>query len=82
VIRVKEIQLEIQPSASNRVELSIVAAELKKYLQVEEDFWRQKAGMKWFSDGDRYTKFFHSYVKGKRKKLHIDEIVTDQGITL
>ncbi|WMV21122.1 hypothetical protein MTR67_014507 [Solanum verrucosum] len=82
MIRVKEIQLEIQPSASNRAELSKVEADLKKYLQVEEDFWRQKAGMKWFSDGDRNTKIFHSYVKGKRKKLHIDEIVTDQEITL
>ncbi|WMV41297.1 hypothetical protein MTR67_034682 [Solanum verrucosum] len=82
VIKVKEAQLEIQPSESNRTELSKVEAELKKYLTLEEDFWRQKAGMKWFSDGDRNTKFFHSYVRGRRKKLCIAEIETEQGVIL
>jgi len=53
--------------------------ELKNYLRIEEDFWRQKAGMKWFSEGDMITKFFHSYVKGRRKKLHLSAIETDQG---
>ena len=41
VIKVKEIQLKIQPSASNK-------AELKKYLQVEEDLCSLKTRMKWF----------------------------------
>uniref|UniRef100_M1AL69 RNA-directed DNA polymerase (Reverse transcriptase); Ribonuclease H n=1 Tax=Solanum tuberosum TaxID=4113 RepID=M1AL69_SOLTU len=82
VIKVKEDQLEIQPSASNRADLNKVEAELKKYLRLEEEFWRQKAGMKWFTEGDMNTKFFHSYVKGRRKRLHIAKIVTEQGITL
>lgn len=79
MIRVKEIQLEINPTQINRSKLSKVEAELRKYLHIEEEYWRQKAGMKWFRDGDRNTKFFHSFVKGRRKKLHIGEIYTNAG---
>lgn len=79
VIKVKEAQLEILPSADNRAELCRLEAELKKYLKIEEEFWKQKAGMKWFVEGDMNTKFFHSYVKGRRKKLHLSEISNEQG---
>jgi len=64
MIRVKEIQLEISPSQANRSELNKAEVKLKKYLNIEEEYWRQKTGMRWFKDGDRNTKFFHAYVKG------------------
>lgn len=35
--------------------------------------------MRWFSDGDMNSKFFHSYVNGRRKKLHLSEITTEHG---
>ncbi|XP_015168062.1 uncharacterized protein [Solanum tuberosum] len=59
--------------------LSKAEADLKRYRHIEEEYWRQKAGMKWYTDGDKNTKFFHAYVKGKRRKLHIKEIHTRQG---
>ncbi|XP_015158226.1 uncharacterized protein [Solanum tuberosum] len=80
VIKVKETQLEIFPTVQNRAELSRMEAELRKYLRIEEEYWKQKAGMKWFVDGDRNTKFFHSYVKGRRKKLHLAEICNEHGV--
>ncbi|KAH0696200.1 hypothetical protein KY289_013682 [Solanum tuberosum] len=82
IIKVREAQLQIHPSADNRVALNKVEADLKNYLRLEEEFWHQKAGMKWFKEGDMNTKFFHSYVKGRRKKLHINEIITEQGVGL
>lgn len=48
VIRVKEAQLEITPSSENSVELNRLQAKLRKYLKMEEDFWKQKVGMKSF----------------------------------
>lgn len=36
--------------------------------------------MKWLQDGDKNTKFFHNYVKGRRRKLHISNIEDDQGV--
>ncbi|KAH0700803.1 hypothetical protein KY290_015692 [Solanum tuberosum] len=79
VIKENEVQFELAPTETNRVELSRVNAELKKLLRIEEDFWKEKAGLRWFKDGDRNTKFFHGYVKGRRRKLTIKEIKTMQG---
>ncbi|KAG5616263.1 hypothetical protein H5410_016087 [Solanum commersonii] len=78
VIKVKKSQLKIQPTANNRAELNKLEAELKNFLKHEEEFWKQKAGMKWFKEGDANTKFFHSYVTGRKKKLHIAEISNEQ----
>ncbi|KAH0698682.1 hypothetical protein KY284_012897 [Solanum tuberosum] len=35
--------------------------------------------MRWFQNEDRNTKFFHAYVQGRRRKLHISAIQTMQG---
>lgn len=48
-------------------------------MKIKEKFWEQKAKIRWFSDGDKNSKFFHSYVKGRRKKLYITEINDRQG---
>lgn len=38
--------------------------------------------MKWFNVGDRNTKFFHGYARGRWKRLHLHEIENDQGFML
>ncbi|KAK4730439.1 hypothetical protein R3W88_023427 [Solanum pinnatisectum] len=48
-------------------ELSKSNVDLKRFMKIEEEFWKQKAGMRWFKDGDKNTKFFHAYVNGRRK---------------
>ncbi|KAH0666246.1 hypothetical protein KY285_027452 [Solanum tuberosum] len=58
VVKTKEVQLEISPTIENRSSLNKAEAELKRYLHIEEEYWKQKAGMKWFIDGDKNTKFF------------------------
>lgn len=35
-----------------------------------------------FNDGDRNTKNFHSYVKGRRRRLCITEMENEQGVLL
>ncbi|XP_070010475.1 uncharacterized protein [Nicotiana sylvestris] len=49
-------------------------AELKKYLSIEKQYWKQKAGMNWFAEGDRNTRFFPNHVNGKRQKLQLKRI--------
>ncbi|XP_059302254.1 uncharacterized protein LOC132054225 [Lycium ferocissimum] len=44
------------------------------YLHYDEEYWRQKSGIDWFVEGDRYTKVFHNLVKGRRKRLQIQRI--------
>lgn len=82
IVKAKETALEIYPTAENRTELKKVEVELIKSLKIEEEYWKKKAGMKWFTPGDRNTKFFHVYVQGERRKLHIHEILLDGGVAL
>ncbi|XP_060170531.1 uncharacterized protein LOC132601468 [Lycium barbarum] len=69
VIKVKELQFELKPSSLNREALYKAQADLNRYLHLEKEYQKQKYGMRWFKDGDRNTKFFQNYVKGRRKKL-------------
>ena len=71
MIKEKEIQLEMDPMEANRAEVSKKNAVLKGYRKVEEDLWKQKTGMRWFKQGTSNTKFFHAYVKVRRRKLNI-----------
>lgn len=71
--------MEIFPTLESLEELNRVTTKLRRYYLFEEDFWRQKAEMRWFGEGDKNTKFFHSYVNGRRKKLNILESHTEQG---
>ncbi|XP_060202715.1 uncharacterized protein LOC132631129 [Lycium barbarum] len=79
IVRIKEQLFEDDPSAENRVVLQLAQAELKKYLHYEEEFWRQKAGYTWFSEGDRNTRFFHNLVNGRRKRLQVNRIQISDG---
>lgn len=45
----------------------------------EEDFWKQKARVKWAVEGDRCTKFFHASVLAKRQRLTITKIKNAEG---
>ncbi|KAG5606965.1 hypothetical protein H5410_028457 [Solanum commersonii] len=74
VVKVKELQLELDPSEENRAEMRRVATDLRKYQKYEEDLWKQKANLHWFKEGDRNTKIFHAYINGRRKRLRLQNI--------
>ncbi|XP_070032835.1 uncharacterized protein [Nicotiana tomentosiformis] len=75
VIKLYEIEFELNLTTQNRAKLHKVEAVLTRYYHLEEEFWRQKAGMQWFKDGNRNAKFFHAHVRSKRKKLQVSRIL-------
>nr|XP_009600457.1 uncharacterized protein LOC104095914 [Nicotiana tomentosiformis] len=79
VVKVKTMFFEEEPTVENRIVLQKAQAELKKYLSLEEKYWRQKARMAWFAEGDRNTSFFYNHVNGKRKKLQLKRIQNGDG---
>ncbi|XP_060170580.1 uncharacterized protein LOC132601516 [Lycium barbarum] len=79
IVRIKEELFEEDPSHVNRCVLQNAETEIKKYLQYQEDYWRKKSGLDWLVEGDRNTKFFHTIVKGRRKKLQIRKIQNSEG---
>lgn len=82
MVKLKEQLFEEDPSPENRMVLQQAQVELKKYIHYEEEFWRQKAGITWFSEGDKNTRFFHNLVKGRRKRMQIKRIQNSEGIWL
>ncbi|XP_075111413.1 uncharacterized protein LOC142181784 [Nicotiana tabacum] len=82
IVKVKEMLFEEEPTIENRIILQRAQTELKKYLSLEEQYWKQKTGMTWFAEGDRDTIFFHNHVNGKRKKLQLRRIHNEVGIWL
>ncbi|VFQ70656.1 unnamed protein product [Cuscuta campestris] len=70
---------EDYPTEDNRTASNLASAELIISLNRELGYWKQKANIKWMKDGDCNSKFFHSYVKGKRCKLSIRSIVDSSG---
>ncbi|XP_060200436.1 uncharacterized protein LOC132628686 [Lycium barbarum] len=82
VVQVHEQEFEQNPTGLNRERLQRVQADLIRFYAIEEKFWRQKAGMQWFQDGDRNTKFFHAHVNGKRRKLQLQRIQYHTGTWL
>ncbi|XP_059290876.1 uncharacterized protein LOC132044416 [Lycium ferocissimum] len=82
VVKIKEKLFEEDPSIVNRIVLQKAQAELKKYLSLEEQYCKQKAGFTWFSEGEINTSFFHNYVTGKRKKLQLNRIQNGDGTWL
>ncbi|XP_059302336.1 uncharacterized protein LOC132054310 [Lycium ferocissimum] len=79
VIKVHEEKFETSPTVQNRERLNRVQADLSRFLHLEEQFWRQKLGLTCFQDGDKNSKFFHAYVKGRRKNLRVDNIQDADG---
>ncbi|GER43892.1 hypothetical protein STAS_20766, partial [Striga asiatica] len=49
-------------------------AEYQLRLLMEEEFWKQKAAVRWVAEGERNTRFFQGYVRQKRAKSYIHSI--------
>ncbi|XP_042443883.1 uncharacterized protein LOC122028980 [Zingiber officinale] len=54
------------PTEQSRTHRSECQAHLFRVLDMEEDFWKQRAAIRWMGEGERNTKFFHSTVQKKR----------------
>lgn len=65
IIQAQAIQFEGKPTQVNRTNLHKSQADLANYLHLEEEYWRQKSGMKWFTDGERNTNSFIPMFKGE-----------------
>ena len=64
---------------SNRSTLHELNAQYIKFLKLEDTTLKQKNQLQWFKDGDTNSKYFHSIIRGRRRKLFIHKIVNKKG---
>ncbi|XP_071924686.1 uncharacterized protein [Coffea arabica] len=74
-----EAAVENEASEEAQIELQRAQAELTRSLAIKEQFWRQKARVKWLRSGDRNTKYFHAMVKQRRVHEMIHRIRKADG---
>ncbi|XP_027158564.1 uncharacterized protein LOC113760195 [Coffea eugenioides] len=74
VVTEAEIAYDLDPTEQRQSELHHARARLRRALVVQEGFWRQKARVKWLSNGDRNTKYFHSLVTERRRRAVIHRV--------
>ncbi|XP_074572721.1 LOW QUALITY PROTEIN: uncharacterized protein LOC141829202 [Curcuma longa] len=68
---------DVNPTTENKIHMAKAQALLQKTLYMEEDFWKQKAAVRWMGEGDRNTKFFHHLAQKKKLAGRIFRIWED-----
>ncbi|KAL9665423.1 hypothetical protein QQ045_020843 [Rhodiola kirilowii] len=78
-----KVQQEVESSPEN-VDLveeeRARATKYKKLMRIQLIFYKQQAKIRWASEGDANTKFFHSFVKSRREKNKIRVVQTKEGL--
>ncbi|XP_042056297.1 uncharacterized protein LOC121800870 [Salvia splendens] len=68
------MRYERNQTPTTRAEMNKKAAEFALRLKMEDDYWKQKAAIRWSVEGERNTKFFQGWVRHKRTKSRIHAI--------
>ncbi|VFQ96673.1 unnamed protein product, partial [Cuscuta campestris] len=74
-----QLRYEEDPSEANREKAQEANAKLLLATHKEVAYWKQKANARWLEYGDCNSKAFHAFVNGKRRKLAINHIISEDG---
>ncbi|VFQ77059.1 unnamed protein product [Cuscuta campestris] len=53
--------------------------EIRKTLEIEDSYWRQRAKQFWIKEGDRNTKYFHNFASHRKRKNRLVRLRYDRG---
>ncbi|XP_019260352.1 PREDICTED: uncharacterized protein LOC109238375 [Nicotiana attenuata] len=68
-------ELDLQNNSDlSREELNKGQAEYINWMTMQDSILKQKANIKWFEEGDFNTKYFHSLIREKRRRLQLHKI--------
>ncbi|XP_049343830.1 uncharacterized protein LOC125808125 [Solanum verrucosum] len=63
----------------NRTALHELNTNYIRFLKLEESILKQNTQLQWFKEGDSNTKYFHSLIRGRRRRLFIHRILREDG---
>ncbi|KAK4737426.1 hypothetical protein R3W88_001123 [Solanum pinnatisectum] len=76
-VRVAEENLIHNNTEEHRAVLHGINAEYIRFIKLEDSILKQKTQLQWFKEGDANSKYFHALIKGRRRRLFIQKILTD-----
>ncbi|XP_049368153.1 uncharacterized protein LOC125833035, partial [Solanum verrucosum] len=79
-IRKSEEELMTDNNEAVRQKLHQMTGTYIRYLKMEEAILKQKTRLQWFKDGDANTKYFHAFMRGRRRRLFLHKICTENGV--
>lgn len=72
-----ETTIIIDNFENNRATLNLANFLLIRAYKKEEPFWKQQSGVKWCVEDEVNSKFFHSVVNGRKKRLTLKKMKKD-----
>ncbi|XP_049375739.1 uncharacterized protein LOC125840542 [Solanum verrucosum] len=64
----------------SRKEFGDIFTKVREYEErIEDSILKQKTQLQWFKEGDCNTKYFHSLIRGRRRKLFIHKLIREDG---
>ncbi|GMJ11562.1 hypothetical protein HRI_004825400 [Hibiscus trionum] len=82
-LQISNIESAVQQGSSSHIDfdlLSKLRAQLQVLLRKEESVWIQNSRLKWFTEGDHNTKFFHLVASNRRRNNLIHSIKIGEDI--
>lgn len=77
--RSTEIAFDQDPTEQNRMVYFEAQSELRHATNIEMEYWKQKARVKWLKEGDCSSRHFHSIVKDKHRRQRLHGIYREDG---
>ncbi|WMV45637.1 hypothetical protein MTR67_039022 [Solanum verrucosum] len=65
-----------------RHQLYLINANYIRYFKLEESILKQKTQLQWFKEGDASTKYFHALMRGRRRRLFLHKICTNNYVCI
>ncbi|XP_075091705.1 uncharacterized protein LOC142171892 [Nicotiana tabacum] len=66
-------------TSTHRSKLNEAKTKYMQVLKIQDEVLRQKAKAQWIEEGDKNTAYFHSVIKGRRRRLSIQKIQDENG---
>ncbi|KAK4706662.1 hypothetical protein R3W88_033794 [Solanum pinnatisectum] len=76
-VRVAEENLIHNNTEEHRAVLHGINADYIRFMKLEDSILKQKTQLQWFKEGDVNSKYFHALIRGRRRRLFIHKILTD-----
>jgi hypothetical protein len=83
--RIKKLKKELEGWRRKEISEEQVRKEdmlrfkLSRLEEQREIYWKQRAHAHWMKDGDRNTKYFHSFASERKKRNRLNKLKTEEG---